>query len=183
VYLTTDEGHVRAVERLRKGKARRGAESADDLVVYCYVIHRYRTVFDPASFANITIPDAVAHELATNTYYTYQLETDKIDMEQYVSRYVIDGLLAREAGNLLDRKVHLRDWRLLCPVKFVGAALTNMIDGDVHRSIWERHQREYSEMQRAALTHALDTPVRGVLGRLAMNAARLFGACAGKGGT
>lgn len=183
VYLTTDEGHVRAVERLRKGKARRGADTADDLFVYCYVIHRYRTMFDPAGFANITIPPAVAAEFASNGYFTYQLEVDKIEMEQYVSRHVIDGLLAREAASRIPRTVHLRNWRLQCPVKFVGASLTKMIDVDVYRSIWERHQREHAEIQRIAGARAMDGAAQGVLGRLAVGAARLFGACSGRAGT
>lgn len=178
-YLTTDEEHVAAINRIYKGKQPRGPDPDDALAIYCFVVHRYRTIFEPEAFANITFPPHIAAMLATDTFVN-RLAADKTMMEQNISRYIIDGLLSLEDDHLLERKVHLRKWTLQCPVEFVGVTLTKMIDGDIYRTIWERHQREYAEIQRLAQARARNVPAHGVLRRMATNAAWLFGACSGK---
>lgn len=177
-YLTTDEGHVRAVDASKRdGKLPRGADAAEFLATKCYMIHRYRKIFDANAFSSVVIPLHIARVLASPKYEVL-LASDKIEVEQYISRYIIDGLIAREMNGELDRKVYLPGWKLQCPVSFVGATLTRMIDSDIYNSIWERNQVANAQLQRTfgAAQNAAGMQ-EGSLWRLVRSVASLFGGC------
>lgn len=179
-YLTTDEGHKSAVRAMR-GKGKRPADAhAEDPeaceLMYFYVLHRHRMMYRPDAFASITIPPHINAALHGEVF-AARLAKDRSDTTSYTSQYIMNGLLAREAAGQLPRTVHLRDWRLQCPLSFVGETLTRMIDCDVYRSILAQNQPQHMEMQRAmAMTRAHGDRSWGVWSMLC-GAAAAFGSC------
>lgn len=162
-YMTNDEGYADLVSEITKGKGVAAIDPFESLMMCYYVLHRYRSLFDPHAHAHVVIPPHVMDELLASPY-TGQLAHDRLDIQQYISRYILDKLLKMEKDNQLERKVHLRAWTVECPLEFVGKALSKMIDMDVYDSIWAKFLIEKHEQKKR--TAAMKAPVHGLLSRV-----------------
>lgn len=146
-YMTNDEGYAEIIMEMTKGKGVAAIDPNETLISCYYVLHRYRTIFDQMAYPHIVIPPMTMDELRTPMY-AGQLAKDQQEVEQYISRYILDELLQMEKDNLIERKVHLRSWGVECPTEFVGNALTKMIDNDIYENIWSKYLQDKREMNR-----------------------------------